>query len=476
MALINGVNPTGHVQALRCDNDGKLLITGIAEASKAEIFAIHSVSMNGDVVTPDASTYNFFDIYLNRPTTRINMPSGGVNGEPIRFQLRQDGTGGRHVVWGTKVENTGLTCTINKGMGDSLIIYITGGTFDWSLLNSAGGRKSYLTMSGFAQNSLNVAQLKLSSFDESAGTITLDYTFSDSVVDVTGATGINISYENGFYFQNESGDTWHGLRPYSVTLYEYFDTASDGSGMLTKQGIYMNSASGCMRTTVRDEETLTDDFINGNDDGLLNWREGGSNHSINQATGDVSAEHPGVIYMRANGLVTADARAYFSMGSDQIIVDSMRAGVEGIIKFDENALETADMKYFFGWSDNTLWHSANDGAFFEIVADGSVEGKGRVHCILLKAGVRVDYDTGVDLFENEWHVLRIGKSSNNLKLKFSVDDIILYYGNYADMGGTVKMTCGYGLYYDYTGTPLPENKAWYFDAFAFKYRMCQDRI
>ncbi len=430
-------------------------------------------SLSGDSVTPDASSYNFFDIYLDRPTTRINMPAGGIPGQPIRFQLRQDGTGGRAVKWGDIVENSGLTCTIAKGADPSITITITSGTFDWSKLSAISARRSFLQMSGWAQNAMNISNIRITAFDESAGTITFSCDWYDSISNVVGDTGVTINYENPFYFEDEQGETWHSQEPYKVTLYEYFDSSADGSGMLMKIGTYSNSPGGCMHTSVRDEEYLADDFINGSDNGLLNWREANSNGTTAQTSSStyLTENHPGLLYQRLNSGSTS-ARTITTLGIDTFILENMRVGIEGIVCVGTPGFADAGVNYYFGWQDtNNSFDASNEGAHFKIVSDGTV---GRLWCILQSGGVDTTYDTGIDLDPATWYVLRIGKSSNNTKIKFSLNDVIVYLGDIADMDVTARMTCGFGQYY--SGSALGANREWYLDAFAIKYRLNADRI
>ena len=166
----------------------------------ANTFQPKTISMSGDTITPDADTYNFFDIYLNRASTRINMPTGGVPGEPIRFQIRQDATGGRNVEWGNKDDNAGLTCNLTKGVDPAVTVAITAGSFEWDDLSVGSGRKSFLCFSGWAQNPMNLNGVKITSFDEGAGTITFNHPFYDSVANVTGDGGVTISVKSPILF------------------------------------------------------------------------------------------------------------------------------------------------------------------------------------------------------------------------------------------------------------------------------------
>ncbi len=435
-------------------------------------FRPKTVTMSGDTITPDADTYNFFDIYLNRATTRINMPTGGIPGEPIRFQIRQDMTGGREVVWGDKDDNTGLTCTLTKGVDPAVTITVTAGTFDFSTLSSGAGRKSYLMMGGWAQNPMNISGVRISSFDEGAGTITFNHAFYDSTSDVTGDTGVSISVKNPFYFFNETDNTWQGQYPFGVTLYEYYDSNADGSGSMVKMGVYSNVAR--TRAKVRFEEQLTDDFVNGSDNGLLNWREANSNGNVGVSSADVDADHPGQLIMSLDSGISADCRASTNLGNDQFMLGDMRVDMEGIVKFNANAFGTADVTYYFGWSDANQFQAAADGIMIEVVADGA--GNGRVWTVEEDSGVRTTYDTGIDLPEDGWVILHIGVDSNDGSICFAVNDIKVYSGNVSNVGIDQKLTCGFASYYDYTGTPLPNAKQWFIDAFSLKYRMDNDRI
>ena len=113
-------------------------------------------------------------------------------------------------------------------------------------------------------------------------------------------------------------------------------------------------------------------------------------------------------------------------------------------------------------------------AVFEIVADGS--GAGRVWCVLKSSGARTEYDTGIDLVEDEWYSFHMGIQPGTGNICFDVNDIEIYEGDISNVGIDEKLTCGFASYYDYTGTPLPNNKDWFIDAFSLKYRMDADRI
>jgi len=429
-------------------------------------------SLSGDTVTPDGSNGNFFDIYLDRPMTRITMPDNFRNGETYRFQIRQDGAGGRFLRWGDKDTFTGLNASINTGMGGAtLIIYVHSGTFDWDVLRADAGRKSFINSSGFSNNVNNISGLKLVSFDESAGSITVTAPNWD-IIDENTVAGITLSVENAFYFIDEKGDDWIGQFPYGVTMFEVFTTTDGESALLTKKGVYSNSLY--QNAKIRFEEQLTDDFINGSDDGFLNWREASSNGSTAVSSADIDENHIGTLRQQLVNGATADGRTSTTMGSDEFVVSNMRVGIEGIIKPNANAFSTADVNYYFGWIDNVQFQSSNNGAMFKIVADGV--GNGRVHCITQDGGADTDYDTGIDLVEDEWHSLHVGFPPNGVGVMFIIDSYLVYIADRSTMDDTQKMTCGFGQYYDYAGTALPNNKEWFIDAFSLKYRMNNDRI
>ena len=426
----------------------------------------------GDVVTPDGANGNFFDVYLNRPMTRITMPDNFRNGETYRFQIRQDGTGGKFLRWGDYDTFTDLNVSVNTGMGGTtLIIYVNSGTFDWNVLRAGAGRKSFINLGGFANNVNNINGLKLVSFDESAGSITVTAPNWD-IIDEDNATGIMISVENAFYFIDEKGDDWISQFPYGVTMFEVFTTTSGESALLVKKGVYSNSLY--QKAKIRFEEQLTDDFINGSDDGLLNWRESNANGNTATSSADVDENHVGILIQRLSANATAKGRTSTTMGSDGFVVSNMRAGISGIVKPNGNAFTTADVNYYFGWIDGVQFQISNNGAMFKIVADGT--GKGRVHCITQNGGIDTDYDTGIDLTEDNWYSLHIGVPSNGGDIMFIIDNYLVHTADRSTMDDTQKVTCGFGQYYDYNGTTLPNNKEWFIDAFSIKYRMNHDRI
>jgi len=440
---------------------------------KDNAFAVNSVGgLTGDVITPDGDDGNFFDIYLNRVTTRIAMPVNIRNGETYRFQIRQDMTGGRAIEWGTLVENTGLTCTFNKGIGNSCLLYITAGTFDWTSLQNATGRKSFLNLSGFTQSSLNLKGVKISDFDESAGYIQFDHPFIDSVSDVVGDTDCSVNYENNFYFTDEQGDDWISQKPFGVTQFTFYSTTGGYSGLLKKEGVYSNSIH--KRANVRFEETLTDDFVSGSDNGLLEWREANSNGSIGTTSADVDENHFGLLILGLDAGKSGDCRCSTSLGTDMFVLSNSRVDVSGIIKGNANSYSTSDVKWYFGWSDTNQPQLTSNGIYFMLVSNGT--GKARVWCIGEKANVSTSYDTGIDLAEDEWYVLHVGIPSNGGDIHFAINDIIVYEIAQTDIGITEKVTPIFAGYYDYTGTPLPNTKQWFADAFSLKYRMSLDRI
>ena len=443
------------------------------ETIKDWVFAVTSEYLSWDTVSPDGDDGNFFDIYLDRATTRVNMPVNLREGEVCRFQIRQDMTWWRAIKRWTKIESTGLTCNLTKWTGTSVVLAITAGTFDRTSLQSTTGRRSFLNMTGFAQNATNIEGVKITSFDESGWTITFNHPFYDSISDVTGDTWCTIWYENAFYFIDEKWDSWVSQTPFGVTQFTFYSTTDWASGILKKEGVYSNSIH--HKTKVRFEEELTDDFINGSDNGFLNRREANSNWSVGISSADVDSSHIGIIALWLNS-ATADSRASNTLGNDMFNISNIRAGINGICMFNENALETAGVKYYFWWTDNNKFQSALDWAYFEIVADGSTDGYGRVLCVTEIGWTRTAYDTGIDLPEDERFTLHIGIPPNWWVIHFVVNDINVHEAARSTMWDTVKLTCGFASYYGYTGTVLPNVKTMFIDAFSLKYRLSWDRI
>jgi len=344
-------------------------------------------------------------------------------------------------------------------------------TFDWSILRADAGRKSYIQIEGFANNVNNFDGMKVSSYDESAGTITLEGANWD-FIDENTVTGISISIESQFYFTDEMNDNWIGQFPYGVTMFQFYSTTDGASALLGKVGVYSNTSH--QRAKIRFEEELTDDFINGSDDGLLNWREANEKGSTTYSSSDVDENHPGILRQRLNNGETGNVRTQTSLGLDALIVSNMRVGISGIVKPITNAFTTVNVKYYFGYTDHAQWNSTKDGFYFEIAADGA--GKGRVFCVGEDNNVRTVYDTGIDLTEDDWFVLHIGKPAHSGTIHFAINDIIVHEMEQSVIGMGANITPAFGSTYAYQATPLPNNKDWFVDAFALKYRMSQDRI
>ncbi len=443
---------------------------------KDDVFLPNTTSLSGDVVVPDGTSSNFFDIYLDRAVTRVSMPVNLRAGELYRFQVRQDATGGRMVKWGTQIVNTGLNCSFNISMGSSCLLYINSGTFDWSSLQQEAGRKSFISIDGFTQNSVNLGGIKISSFDESAGIIYFDHPFVGSTVNENTVAACTVTIDNSFYFIDEKSDEWISQYPFGVTQFTFYSTSDGGSGILQKLGVYSNSAH--QKAKVRMAEQLTDDFVSGSDDGLLNWREANSaGNTTATSSSDVDEDHVGMLMQRLASGLTIDGRTSSTLGSDAYVLSNMRAGIECICKLNENALkDVADVNYYFGWTDTQQWQNTLDGIYFKIVSDGSSSGLGRVYCVTTISGTDTVYDTGIDLVEDEWFQMHIGVPPNGGYIHFVLNDVVVCEVARSTAGMTAKLTCGFGQFYNYTATPLPTHKDWFIDTFSLKYRMNKDRI
>ena len=443
------------------------------DSIKDTAFAVNvDPAMSGDVIVPDGDKNNFFDIYLNRPVTRIEMPINARNGEIYRFQIRQDGTGGRSIIWGTKVSNTGLTCTLNKGMGNTCLLYITAGTFDWTQLSKGSGRQSFITLNGFTQSALNLGGIKISDFDESAGYIQFDHPFIDSISDVTGDTGCTIDYENKFYFLDKDSDSWIGQQPYEVTQFTFFSTTGGASGLLTRKGIYSNSIVN--RAKARSSYEIVDDFIAGNDDGQLQWAEANSEGAISTSSSDVDSNHFGIVYHRLNSGANS-ARTNMRLVADGFVLSESRSVIETVIKFDNNYFSETGNTVYIGWNDgNNTPTNAIDGYYFEVISNG--DNTGRLWCITETGNTKDAYDTGIDLGEDDWQSFTIQMASGFGSVQFYVNDVLVQ--KKLNTGGTLfteaKITPFFGS--QYSGTGLVSTKSFYVDLFSLKYRMNADRI
>jgi len=450
--------------------------TNFSETSiKDTAFKVNvNAMMTGDVIVPDGSNNkNFFDVYLNRAETRIAMPVNFRDGEVYRFQIRQDGTGGRELEWGTKVENTGLTCSLTKGSGSAVTITITAGIFDWTQLHQSSGRQSFIHLAGFNQNANNIKGIKLTSFDESAGTITFNHPFCSSITDESSSAGHTINYENKFYFTNGDVDDWIGTNPYAVTQYSFYTTTDGASGILTKEGVLSNSLYS--KAKARNFYEIVDDFIAGNDDGQLQWSEQNTNGQINTSSSNVDGNHFGTIHHRINNGNTS-GRTNMRLISDGFQLNDSRSVVETVIKFDANYFSQSGMIAVIGWNDGSSQSpiSINDGYYFEIVSNG--DNTGRVCCITTTGGTKDEYDTGIDIGEDEWCSFTIQMSPNFTHIHFYVNDYeVLSKDN---TGGTLFTTAKVTPFFGsrYSGDTLTANREFYVDLFSMKYRMNSDRI
>ncbi len=446
--------------------------TSDMENIKDGVVDVTSEYYSGDTITPDGTDGNFFDIYLDRSTTRVEMPVNLREGEIYRFQVRQDGTGGRAISWGTKVSNTGLTCTLRKSMGDSCLLYITAGTFDWTQLSKATGRQSFIALSGFAQPALNLGGVKISDFDESAGYIQFDHPFIDSIVDVTGDTGCTVSYENKFYFTDKDSDSWVGQHPREVTQFTFYSTTGGASGLLRREGIYSNAV--VHKAKARSVYEVVDDFVAGNDDGQLQWAEAVSGGTISTSSSDVDGIHIGQVYHKISaGEITA--RTYMRLQLDAFVLDNSRSVIETIIKFNADFFSQAGTSAYIGWADdNNNITEVQNGYYFEVISNG--DNTGRVWCVTENANTKDSYDTGIDIGEDEWSSFTIQIAPGFGSMQFYLNDILVQkkLNTSGTLFSVAKMTAFFASYH--SGAATAQAKNFYVDMFSLKYRLNEDRI
>ena len=168
----------------------------INEVKKSILKVKSGGSLTGEDITLDAANgTNFFDVYLTSPHTVLSNIQNMMIGERYIIQMRQNNVGKNHVHWGSHTHNTGLTITTTPGMGDTVILSVDAGTFDWSSLNTAIGLNTRLTIKGLTENAMNCGGFKVDGFDESTGEIYITNPFRDIFIKVTVVTKMSTKWE-----------------------------------------------------------------------------------------------------------------------------------------------------------------------------------------------------------------------------------------------------------------------------------------
>lgn len=104
--------------------------------------AVFALTQSGGAVAVDASKGNVFDLSLTASGWTISNPTNDGNGQPIRFRLAQDATGGRTVSWGTAYDfGTAGAPTLSTGASkvDEVGFSWNANLSKWCYLGSMGG-------------------------------------------------------------------------------------------------------------------------------------------------------------------------------------------------------------------------------------------------------------------------------------------------------------------------------------------------
>ncbi len=431
------------------------------------LHATHSITLSGDEVVLDGSLYNFFDIYLDRPITRIGNISNKVDGRDYHVHVRQDAVGKRDIQWGDWSANTGLTCNIAEAAG-VVTLTITAGTFDWASLSSSHLGGSDLHMTGWSDNCNNICCVPVSAFDESAGTITLRHPFAANVTDRTGETAVSLEIHNNRYYKDEVADSWISTDPRSVTTFSV-KTSDQPILQLSKDGTLQKDH--VVSAQARHWNERWDDFIGGNDDGLLQWIESNNNGTINVDSSAADDTHPGIIYLRINTGSTV-GRTQMRLGSSAFVLTNSKSVIETVQRFRENAFSQTGITYFMGWGDqNSDPGALDDGLYFEIRSNG--DNTGQLWCVTNSEGTKTEYDSGIAISEMVWFSTKLRVATNYSQCGFFLNDHEV--ATISTNMPTGHVHCFFGSDYP-TGAALTNNKEMEVDMFYMKYRLNSDRI
>jgi len=427
----------------------------------------HEVTLSGDQIILDGSLYNFFDIYLDRPLTRISNIINKVDGREYFLHFRQDGIGKRAVKFGDWTEHDNLTCDITNVSG-TVTITITAGSFDWDTLSSETLGGSDIHMSGWSDNCNNICCVEVTDFDESAGTITLDHPFADCVTNRTGETGVSLNVHNNYYYQDEVKDSWVSTDARDVTIFTA-KTSSQDVFILEKKGTLHRRH--VISAQARHWNERWDDFIGGNDDGLLQWQEANNGGYINIDSSASDSNHFGVVSLRLNSGITI-GRVQMRLGRDAFILDNVKAVMETVQRYKTTAFDQTGITYFHGWGDqNNDPGALSAGVYFEIRSNG--DSTGQVWCVTNDGGTKTEHNTDIFIAEDTWYATKIQIAADFSHVHFFLND-----HEVAKIGTNLsadRVHCFFGSDYP-TGPALTSNKEMEVDMFYVKYRMNSDRI
>ena len=438
------------------------------DSIKDVAFAVNVDTPTGEHKILDGSKANFFDIYLDREHTVINNISNMRLGEKYIIQVRQDAGGKNHLHWGTRTENQNLEVTTYPVMGSYVDIVITG-TFDWSSLSTIPQIKSKLKITGLTENPMNCSGLVVENFDESTNTITVYNPFKSSLTGEVGTTGVNIEVTTSNYFFPIEEDNWISTEPFGVTMFEVW-SFEPGFTSIKKVGIHTSETR--YKSRARIIQSISDDFVGGDDNGILEWYESKLNGTVASRNTKVDENHFGIIGQKLDGGATS-ARCNMRLQPDGFVLTNSKSVLEFVQINEPNFFALVGTKSYLGWNDgNNNPNSISDGFYFEIVSNG--DSTARVWCVAKKNSVKTEYDTGINLNEDTWNVFTIQIPSTFNYARFYINDVEVLELTDVTNFPTAKLTPFFGC--THNGDPLA--KAIYngTDMASLKYKINEDRI
>ncbi len=462
---MENINSTGTMGDLVSD-----LNSNFSESSiKEQADKVNSTTLSGTSVTPDGTTANFFNVMLTQNHTVINNIANMREGERYVIQTLQDAGGKSHVHWGTNTPNTGLTVSTSRAMGETIIITVDAGTFDWSAFSSIPQISNKIKITGLNENPMNCGQVVVDSFDESTGHIYISSPFASSISGESGTTGVSITVTSSNYFFPEEEDNWISTSPFGVTMFECW---TSGGGMVSIRKIGIHTANPRYISKARLVQEVSDDFVGGDDNGILEWKESSINGAISSQSAEIDSNHQGIIGSRISG-GSASARTCMRLQLNGFNITNMRSIVEFVHKLDSDFFEQVGTIVSCGWSDgdNNITE-IKDGFFFELISNG--DNSARLSCIVMNGSARTTYDTGIDIDGGEWLSFAIQIDSGYTHAHFYVNDIEVLKQDDITNFTANKLTSYFGI--KHLGDALTGNKLMHTDMVSIKYKQNVDRI
>ena len=443
--------------------------SNFSEASiKDEAFRVSSGTLSGESVTPNGENTNFFNIMLTQEHTVIQNIANMREGETYIIQTLQDASGKNHIHWGNQSVNTGLNVTTSRAMGNGIIVKVNSGTFDWDNFSSLPQVTNKIKIIGLTNNSLNCGGLVVDSFDESSGEIHITLPWADSMIAETTADVVIISTASNYFFAEEE-DNWINTAPFSVTMFKCY---TSGGGLVTIEKIGSHTSDQKYKSKARIVQEISDDFVGGDDNGILEWKETNTNGGVGSDSGKVDPSHMGILSQKLSTGKTS-VKNNMRLQSDGFVLTNMRSIVEYIHLYEADFFANTGAISADGWNNGgTDINVTTDGFFFRRVGNG--DGTARVHCICEADGTETDHDTGIDIDEETWYSFAIQIDPSYSHAHFYINDIEVLKQTDTTNFPTAKLTPFFGTRYN--GTALTKNLFQHTDMASIKYRPNADRI